>query len=59
MYFCIPLARTPSIKIYRTIILPIVLYGCETWSLILRVERKLKAFVNSALDKNVDLEGTR
>jgi hypothetical protein len=31
-------------KIYRTIILPIVLYGCETWSLTLREERKLRVF---------------
>ena len=30
-----------KIKIYRTIILPVVLYGCETWSLTLREERKL------------------
>jgi len=31
-----------KIKIYRTIILPVVLYGCETWSLTLRKERKLR-----------------
>ena len=30
-----------KIKIYRTIILPVVLYGCETWSLTLREERRL------------------
>ena len=35
-----------EIKIYRTIILPVVLYGCETWSLILRDERKLRVFEN-------------
>ena len=28
----------PTIKIYKTIILPVVLYGCETWSLTLREE---------------------
>jgi len=33
-------------KIYRTILLPVVLYGCETWSLILREERKLRVFEN-------------
>jgi len=38
-----------KIKIYRTIILPVVLYGCETWSLTLREERKLRAFENSVL----------
>jgi len=31
-------------KIYRTIILHVVLYGCEAWSLILREERKLRVF---------------
>ena len=34
------------IKIYRTIILPLDFYGCETWSLILREERKLRVFEN-------------
>jgi hypothetical protein len=33
-----------KIKIYRIIILPIVLYGCETWSLTLREERRLRMF---------------
>jgi len=36
-------------KIYRTIILPIVLYGCETWSLTLREERKLRVFESMVL----------
>ena len=36
-------------EIYRTIILPVVLYGCETWSLILREERKLRVFENIVL----------
>ena len=35
--------------IYRTIILPVVLYGCETWSLTLREERKLRVFENMVL----------
>ena len=34
---------------YRTIILPIVLYGCETRSLTLREERKLRVFENKVL----------
>jgi len=38
-----------SIKIYRTIILPVVLCGCETWSLTLREERKLRVFENIVL----------
>jgi len=36
-------------KIYRTIILPVVLYGFETWSLVLREERKLRVFENMVL----------
>jgi hypothetical protein len=38
-----------KIKIYRTIILPVVLYGCETWSLTLREERRLRVFKNRML----------
>jgi len=34
---------------YRTIILPFVLYGCETWSLTLREERGLRVFTNRVL----------
>ena len=39
------------IKIYtrRTLILPVVLYGCETWSLTLREERRLRVFENRVL----------
>ena len=36
-------------SIYRNIILPVVLYGCETWSLTLRKERKLRVFENMVL----------
>jgi hypothetical protein len=38
------LSKNLKIKIYRTIILPVVLYGCETWSLTLREEKKLRVF---------------
>jgi len=38
------LSKSIMIKTYRSIILPVVLYGCETWSLTLREERKLKFF---------------
>jgi len=38
-----------KIKIYRTIILPVVLYGHEAWSLTLREERKLRVFENMVL----------
>jgi hypothetical protein len=37
------------IKIYRTIILPVVLYGCETWSHTLREKRRLTVFENRVL----------
>jgi hypothetical protein len=40
------LSKNLKIKIYRTIILPIVLYRCETWSLTLREERRLRVFEN-------------
>ena len=33
------------VNTYRTIMLPVVLYGCETWSQTLREERKLRVFV--------------
>jgi len=46
--FCLP-GCYPKIKIYRTIILPVVLYVCETWSLTLREERKLRVFENMVL----------
>ena len=36
-------------QIHRTIILPVVLYGCEAWSLTLRKERKLRVFENMVL----------
>ena len=43
------LSKNLKIKIYRTIILPIVLYGCETWSLTLQEERKMRVFGNMVL----------
>jgi len=43
------LSKNLKIKIYRTIILPVVLYGCETWSLILREERRPRVFENRVL----------
>ena len=45
------LPKNLKIKIYRTIILPVVLYGCETWSLTLREERRLRVFENRVLRK--------
>jgi len=42
------LSKNLKIKIYRTIILPVV-YGCETWSLTVREERRLSVFENRVL----------
>jgi hypothetical protein len=38
-----------KVKIYKTIILPVVLYECETWSLTLREEHRLRVFENRVL----------
>ena len=43
------LSKNLKIKIYRTIILPVVLYECGTWSLTLREERRLRVFENRVL----------
>ena len=53
-----------KIRVYKTIILPVVLYGCETWSLTLRKESRLMVFENRILrrifgpkrDENGELE---
>jgi len=42
-------SQNAKIKIHRTIILSFVLYGCETWSLKLRSERKVRVFENRVL----------
>ena len=43
------LSKNLKIKIYRTEILPVVLYGCATWSLTLRSEHRLRVFENRVL----------
>jgi hypothetical protein len=43
------LSKNLKIRIYKTIILRVVLYGCETWSLTLREEHRLRVFKNSVL----------
>ena len=43
------LSKKLKIKIYRTIILPVVLYGCKIWSLTLTEERRLRVFENRVL----------
>jgi hypothetical protein len=43
------LSRNVKVQIYKTIILPVVLHGCETWSVILREEHRLRVFENRVL----------
>jgi hypothetical protein len=43
------LSRNAKVKIYKTIILPVVLYGCKTWFLTLREENRLRVFKNRVL----------
>jgi hypothetical protein len=45
------LSKNLKIRIYKTIILPVVLYGCEIWSLILREEHRLRVFENRVLGR--------
>jgi len=47
------LSKNLKIKVYRTIILPVVLYGCETWSLTLGEEGRLRVFENRMLRRIV------
>jgi hypothetical protein len=46
------LSKNVKIKIYKTIILPVVLYGCEIWSLTLREECRLK-FLESRMLRRI------
>jgi hypothetical protein len=43
------ISRNLKIKIYKTVILPVVLYGCETWALTLREEHRPRVFENRVL----------
>jgi hypothetical protein len=50
--FCLlACCQKTKIRIYETIILPVVLYGCEAWSLTLREEQRLRVFENGVLRK--------
>jgi hypothetical protein len=40
------LPKNVKVRIYKIIILPVILYGCETWSLTVREEHKLRVFEN-------------
>src|SRR5215472_9585799 len=43
------LSKNTKIRVYRTVVLHVVLYGCETWSLTLREEQRLRVFENRVL----------
>jgi hypothetical protein len=43
------LSRNVKVKIYKTIILPVIMYGSETWSLALREEHRLRVFEKRVL----------
>jgi hypothetical protein len=45
------LSKNVKVKIYKIVILPVVLHGCETWSLTLREEHRLRVFENRVLRK--------
>jgi hypothetical protein len=45
------LSRNVKVKIYKTTIVPVVLYGYETWSLTLRIEYKLRVFEDRVLTR--------
>ena len=45
------LSKKLKVKTHKSIILPVVLYGCETWSLALREEHRLRVFENKVLRK--------
>jgi hypothetical protein len=51
LFFSHLLSRNVKVEIHKTIILPVVLYGCETWSLTLREEHRLKVFENRVLKR--------
>jgi hypothetical protein len=48
-FFFPSLIKNLQIKVYKTVILPVVLYGCETWSLTLGEEHRLRVFENRVL----------
>jgi hypothetical protein len=51
------LSKIAKIRIYETIILPVVLYGCETWSLKLKEKHRLGMFEKGVLRRILDQRG--
>jgi hypothetical protein len=50
-FFFLSHIKKPKDKIYKTVILPVVLYGCKTWSLTLGEEHRMRVFENRVLRK--------
>jgi hypothetical protein len=50
-------SRNLKVKIYKTIIIPVILYGCETWALTLREEHRLRVFENRVMRRIFGQEG--
>jgi hypothetical protein len=50
------LSKNVNLRIYKTIILPVVRYGCENWSLALREEYRLRVFENMVLRRIIRLK---
>jgi hypothetical protein len=53
------ISKNLKIKIYKKVILPVVLYECETWSLTLGEEHRLRVFENRVLRRIFDLKGKK
>ncbi|KAJ4434248.1 hypothetical protein ANN_22798 [Periplaneta americana] len=51
LFSCSLLSKNLKVRIYKTVILPVVLYGCETWTVTLREEQRLRVFENKVLAK--------
>jgi hypothetical protein len=56
---CSLLSKHINIEIHTTIIFPVILYECENWSVVLREERRPRAYENLVLSDIFGLRGTR
>jgi hypothetical protein len=53
------LPKNTKITVYRTVVLPVVLYGCETWSVTLREVQRMRVFENGVLRRIFGPKGAR
>jgi hypothetical protein len=53
------LYRNAKVKIYKTIILPVVLYGCETWSVTVREVYRLRVLITGCRGEYLHLRGMK